>query len=164
MFPPVARVVPHVMACSFTLVARVVSCVVSVLCRACPRVVCTLSCCSRVVVFSSHVLSCIWFACRACCSHVCPRVTRTLSCCSRVVVFPSHVLSCVWFACRACCSHACPRVAHTLSCCFVRRPRAMSRVSFASWRVVSRIVNLPRLESLMLIILVIYLIAISIAD
>jgi hypothetical protein len=30
---------------TFALVARAVSCIVSVLCRACPRVVCTLSCC-----------------------------------------------------------------------------------------------------------------------
>jgi hypothetical protein len=164
MFPPVARAVPHVMACSFTLVARVVLCVVSVLCRACPRVVCMLPCCSRVVVFPLHVLSRVWFACRACCSHACPHVARTLSCCSRAVVFPSHVLSRVWFACRACCSHACLRFAHTLSCCFVRRPRAMSHVSFASWCAVSHIVNLPHLESLVLIILVIYLTAVSIAD
>jgi hypothetical protein len=35
----VARAVPHVVACSFALVARAVSCVVSVLCRACPHVV-----------------------------------------------------------------------------------------------------------------------------
>jgi hypothetical protein len=30
---------------TFALVARAVSCIVSVLCHACPRVVCTLSCC-----------------------------------------------------------------------------------------------------------------------
>jgi hypothetical protein len=38
------RAVPHAVACSFALVARSVSCVVSVLCRVCPRVVFTLSC------------------------------------------------------------------------------------------------------------------------
>jgi hypothetical protein len=40
----------------------------------------------------------------------------------------------------------------------------LSRVSFASWRAVSRIVNSPRLESLVLIILVIYLTAVGVAN
>jgi hypothetical protein len=43
MFPPVARAVPHVMAGSFAFVEHAVSYVVRVLCRACMRVVCTLS-------------------------------------------------------------------------------------------------------------------------
>jgi hypothetical protein len=56
------------------------------------------------------------------------------------------------------------RSSFALSCCFVRRTRAMSRVSFTSWRTVSCIVNLLRLESLVLIILVIYLIVVSVVD
>jgi hypothetical protein len=52
--------------------------------------------CSRVVAFPSRVLPRVWFACRACCSHVCPLVVRTLSC-----------VSCVVRAlCRACRSQA----------------------------------------------------------
>jgi hypothetical protein len=46
------------------------------------------------------------------------------------------------------------------SACYVARVRVL----FARCRVVSRIVNLPRLESLVLIILLIYLIAVSVAD
>jgi hypothetical protein len=92
------------------------------------------------------------------------RVHVSFAHCLHVLAFPSRVLPRVWFMCRVCCSHTCLRVVRTLSCCFVRHPRAMSRVSFASCRVVSRIVNLPRLESLVLIILLIYLIVVSVAD
>jgi hypothetical protein len=42
---------------SFALVARAVSCVVGVLCRACPRVVCTLSCCFTCRKFASLRIS-----------------------------------------------------------------------------------------------------------
>ena len=42
---------------SFALVVRTVSCVVSVLCRACPRVVCTLSCCFTCHKFISLRIS-----------------------------------------------------------------------------------------------------------
>jgi hypothetical protein len=44
-FSPVARAVPHVVTCWSTRrsVACTVSCVVRVLCRACPRIVCMLS-------------------------------------------------------------------------------------------------------------------------
>ena len=48
--------------------------------------------------------------------------------------------------------------------CFVCHQRVMSRVSFASWRAVLRIVNLLRLEPLVLIILLIYLTDVSVAD
>jgi hypothetical protein len=68
-------------------------------------------------------------------------------------------------------SRACSRVIRAL---FVRRRLSfarsavrlvrVSRVSFASWCVVSCIVNLSRLESPVLIILVIYLTAASVAD
>jgi hypothetical protein len=48
-FSPLAHAVPHVVTCWFarrSLQSRALfSCVVSVLCRACPRVVRTLSCC-----------------------------------------------------------------------------------------------------------------------
>jgi hypothetical protein len=54
-----------------------------------------------------------------------------------------------------------PRILFRVSsACYVARVRA----SFARCRVVSLVVNSPRLETLMLIILVIYLIAVSVVD
>jgi hypothetical protein len=44
---------------SFALVVRTVSCVVSVLCRACPRVVCTLPCCFACHKFVLLKISCV---------------------------------------------------------------------------------------------------------
>jgi hypothetical protein len=48
--------------------------------------------------------------------------------------------------------------------CFVCRQRAVSRVSFARCRVVSLVINSSRLESLVLIKLLIYLTVVSVAD
>ena len=44
---------------SFALVVRIISCVVSVLCRACSRVVCTLSYCFACHKFVSLRISCV---------------------------------------------------------------------------------------------------------
>jgi hypothetical protein len=100
---------------SFALVARIALCVVSVLCRMCPRVICTLSCCSRVVAFPSRVLPHVWFACRACCSHACPLVVRT------VVLF------------RASYARYVARVVHKLAYCFVHRKLTSLRISRANY-------------------------------
>ena len=52
------------------------------------------------------------------------------------------------------------RTVRVPSACYVTRVRA----SFARCRIVLRVVNSPRLESLVLIILVIYLTVVSVAD
>jgi hypothetical protein len=100
---------------SFALVARIALCVVSVLCRACPRVVCTLSCCSRVVAFPSRVLPRVCFVCRVCCSHTCPLVVRT------VVLF------------RASSARYVTRVVRMLACCFAHRKLTSLRISRANY-------------------------------
>jgi hypothetical protein len=55
------------------------------------------------------------------------------------------------------------RRSHTVALFRVSSARFVAR-AVPSWRAVSRIVNLSRLESLVLIILAIYLIAASVAD
>jgi hypothetical protein len=109
---------------------------------------------SRVSCASSHCLRVV----RTCGARRRRRVVRASGSCD------IRVLSCIIHTCRVCCSHMCSRVVRTLSCCFARRPRAMSRVSFAHCRVVSRVVNSHCLEALELIKLLIYLIAVSVID
>jgi hypothetical protein len=73
-----------------------------------------------------------------------------------------------FLACRACCSARGSKLVrasrayyfHVSSACYV----ACVRVSFARCHAVSRIINSPRLESLELIILLIYLAAVSVVD
>jgi hypothetical protein len=67
-----------------------------------------------------------------------------------------HMVTC-WFARR---SHRSPALSRASFACYVARVRASS----TRCRIVLCVVNLPRLESLVLIILVICLIAASVVD
>jgi hypothetical protein len=121
----------------------------------------------------------------ACCLYVvvvrsCVRATRMVRMLPRAVrvrrhasFAHDHAWSCALFVCsftRA--------VQHMVTCWFTRRSRCLRvlfrvssaccvarvRASVVCYRAISRIVNSSRLESLVLILLLIYLIAVSVVD